>query len=56
MNREIRALIDKLNYFTTLYDEGKPEITDKEWDNLYWQLQKLEAETNLSIMRLCLSL
>ena len=29
MNNEIRNLIDKLNYYTKLYDEGKPEISDK---------------------------
>ena len=39
---EIRNLIDKLNYYTKLYDEGKPEISDEEWDNLYFQLVKME--------------
>lgn len=44
---EMRDLIDKLNYYTKLYDEGHPEITDKEWDRLYFQLQELEEETNI---------
>ena len=39
---EIRTLIDKLNYYTKKYDEGKPEISDQEWDDMYFQLQKLE--------------
>ena len=44
---EIRELIDKLNYYTKLYDEGHPEISDKEYDNMYFQLQKLENETGI---------
>lgn len=42
---EIRNLIDKLNYYTKLYDEGKPEISDQEWDDMYFELAKLEALT-----------
>lgn len=42
---EIRELIDKLNYNTKLYDEGKPEISDQEWDDMYFKLVKLEQET-----------
>lgn len=44
---KIRNLIDKLNYYTKLYDEGKPEISDKEWDDIYFELVKLEQETGL---------
>ena len=40
----MRDLIAKLNYHTTLYDSGKPSITDKEWDDMYFQLQELEKE------------
>ena len=40
----MRELIDKLNYYTRLYDEGHPAITDKEWDDMYFQLQELEKE------------
>ena len=43
----IRSLIDELNKLTKLYDEGYPEISDKEWDELYFKLQKLEEETGI---------
>ena len=39
---ELRYLIDTLNKATEAYDEGKPLITDKEWDDLYFKLQELE--------------
>ena len=41
---KIKELVEKLNYYTKLYDEGRPEISDKEWDNMYFELQKLERE------------
>ena len=40
---EMNNLIDMLNYNTQLYDEGKPVISDKEWDEMYFRLQYLEA-------------
>ena len=43
-SREIRELIDKLNYYTELYDKGTPQISDEEWDNMYFKLSKLEQE------------
>lgn len=43
----IRDLINKLNYYTKKYDEGNPEISDKEWDNMYFELQDLENWTGL---------
>ena len=46
MNK-VRELIDTLNYHTKLYDEGRPEISDREWDMLYFTLVQLEAETGL---------
>ena len=46
MNNEIRELINKLNYYTKKYDEGHPEISDKEWDDMYFQLIELEKEEN----------
>ena len=39
---KIQELVDKLNYYTKLYDEGHPAISDKEWDDMYFQLQKWE--------------
>lgn len=46
-NSIIRNLIDKLNYYTKKYDEGNPEISDKEWDDLYFELVKLENEKHI---------
>ena len=45
MNSSIRELIDFLNYHTYLYDMGKPVISDKDWDDKLFELQKLEEET-----------
>ena len=45
MEKKIRELIDTLNYHTKLYDEGHPEISDKEWDDLYFELFRLENIT-----------
>ena len=47
MEKEIRKIIDRLNYYTKLYDEGRPEISDKEWDALYFTLQRLENCYNI---------
>lgn len=44
---EIRPLIDKLNYYTKMYDEGHPEISDREWDDMYFQLQLAERFYNV---------
>ena len=41
---EIRSLIEYLNGHTKFYDEGRPEISDKEWDDKYFALKKLEDE------------
>ena len=43
----IRNLINTLNLYTEAYDAGEPAISDKEWDNLYFQLVKMENETGL---------
>lgn len=43
----IRSLIDELNRLTKLYDAGHPEISDKEWDELYFKLQEMEKETGI---------
>ena len=44
---EMQELIDKLNYYIKMYDEGTPVISDKEYDNLYFQLEKLEEESGV---------
>lgn len=41
--QEMNNLIDMLNYNTQLYDEGKPVISDAEWDDMYFRLQYLES-------------
>ena len=44
---DMRYLIDKLNHYTDLYDQGHPEISDKEWDELYFTLKQKEEETGV---------
>ena len=39
---KMRQLVDTLNYLTKKYDEGHPEVTDKEWDDKYFELFNLE--------------
>lgn len=46
---EMQKLIDKLNRLTKLYDMGTPEVSDKEWDNLYWQLVDAEKELGYAL-------
>ena len=46
---EMRELIDKLNYYTKLYDEGESPISDKEWDDMYFHLEELEEKTGISL-------
>lgn len=43
----IHYLVAYLNKCTKAYDEGNPLITDKEWDDKYFELQQLEKETGL---------
>ncbi|MEE1303000.1 MAG: NAD-dependent DNA ligase LigA, partial [Bacteroidales bacterium] len=38
----IKYLVNELNKHTELYDIGKPIITDKEWDDMYFELVELE--------------
>ena len=40
----MQALITYLNYHQELYDMGCPIISDKEWDDAYFQLQELERQ------------
>ena len=43
----IKEFIERLNYYTQKYDEGKPEITDEQWDNMYFELKKLERTNHI---------
>jgi DNA ligase (NAD+) len=45
--QKIINLVNYLNECTKAYDEGKPLITDREWDDLYFQLEQLEKEAGL---------
>lgn len=47
MEKQIKNLIDQLNNYTKAYDEGKPIISDLEWDKLYFELMKLEKESGI---------
>lgn len=44
---DIGILIKKLNKATVAYDEGHPIMTDKEWDDLYFELAEWEKETGI---------
>lgn len=35
---KMRYMVDRLNCLTLKYDEGHPEVSDKEWDDLYFTL------------------
>jgi len=43
----MEELIELLNRATKAYDEGHPIMTDKAWDELYFQLQELENRTGI---------
>lgn len=43
----MRDLINTLNIYTEAYDREEPIISDKEWDDLYFKLVKMENETGL---------
>ena len=44
---EIIALIRQLNEATEQYDMGHPIMSDKEWDDLYFELKSKEDETGV---------
>jgi DNA ligase (NAD+) len=53
MNKEkdlkrIKELTILLNKATEEYDKGTPIMTDKEWDDLYFELKNLEEKWNFS--------
>ena len=43
----IKELIEYLNHYTKSYDEGHPEISDAEWDKMYFELQSLENKYSI---------
>ena len=42
----IQYLVNYLNKHTDAYNNNNPSISDKEWDDSYFELQELEKETN----------
>lgn len=46
---DMKALVDRLNYLTKKYDEGHPEVSDKEWDELYFKLVQMEEDTGIHL-------
>ena len=43
----MRDLINTLNIYTDAYDAGNPIVSDREWDDLYFKLVKMENDTGL---------
>lgn len=43
----LRELVDKLNEATIAYDKGTPIMTDKEWDDLYFELEEREKSEGI---------
>lgn len=43
----MKQLIEILNDATKAYDEGKPFMSDMDWDEKYYELQKLEEESGI---------
>ena len=47
MENKMKELIKKLNNYTLLYDKNSSPISDKEWDNMYFELENLEKESGI---------
>lgn len=46
--KRMENLIEELNDATRAYDAGKPYISDQEWDELYFELIRLEKQLNFA--------
>ncbi len=46
----INSLVEYLNARTKEYDEGYPTISDKEWDEKYFELVRLEKKTGITMV------
>lgn len=44
---QMKELVDKLNKATEAYDLGKPYMTDKEWDDMFFALEDLERQKGI---------
>lgn len=49
MKKSIPELVRLLNYYTDMYDQGNPQISDKEWDDLYFELVQMEKEAGYAL-------
>ncbi len=47
MNKTMLELIEKLNLYTRAYDKGKPILSDKEYDDMYFELKSMEEKTGI---------
>ena len=47
IREEMRNLITSLNHYTELYNKGDSPISDKKWDDMYFQLKHIEEETGI---------
>lgn len=47
MRETMLKLIEKLNLYTKAYDKGRPILSDKEYDNMYFELKSMEEETGI---------
>lgn len=45
----MEEIIKQLNEWTKLYDEGRPTVSDKKWDELYFKLVEMEKEAGYSL-------
>ena len=47
IDERIHYLTTSLNVYTEAYDNGCPKISDKEWDDMYFELLELENKSGL---------
>lgn len=45
---QYKQLIEELNNATKAYDEGRPYMSDYEWDTKYWQLVEMERRFGIA--------
>ena len=43
----MRIYIENLNYYTQMYNEGHPIVSDALWDETYFNLKKIEEKTGI---------
>lgn len=47
IKEQIEYLVTKLNYYTELYNKGESPISDKYWDDMYFELVHLENKSGI---------